>query len=161
MLIAFWMYQYACSDLDCLRMYRKGFRIWEGWLCRSFPANTAISYKCMQHLKVSLLICTRLTPQCSVASPHPHGFVNGPNEGWVPFSDLCSQQLWAVGLGGGKGKFYAAAFFSGSTSCFAFPASCLGWRLELLMKGLSEGLCTLLEMNMNMIGPHAGSNVYY
>lgn len=66
-----------------------------------------------------------------------------------------------MGLGGGKGKFYAAAFFSGSTGCFAFPASCLGRRLELLMKGLSEGLCTLLEMNMNMIGPHAGSNVYY
>lgn len=37
----------------------------------------------------------------------------------------------------------------------------LGQRLELWMKGLSEGLYTLLEINMSMIGPQAGSNGSY
>lgn len=31
-------------------------------------------------------------------------FLYGPYQGWVPFSDLYSQQLWAAGVGGGKAK---------------------------------------------------------
>lgn len=58
-------------------------------------------------------------------------------------------------------KVLCYCFFLREHRLLHLHTSCLDQRLELLMKELSEGLYSLPEMSINVIGPQAGSNVYY
>lgn len=142
MFFAFWKYQYPSLDLDCTEctectgralgfekdgcvgifLQTKLFLIsvlstWE-WVCWS-----AADWPCSA-------LWLHLT--------HP-GFSNGPGEGWVPFSDLSSQQLWALGLGGEKGKVLCCCLFLREHSLFYLSCIVPGSKIGVVDEGIEWG----------------------
>lgn len=68
-----------------------------------------------------------------------YGFLNGPGEGWVPFSDLFSQQLWALGLGEEKGKVLCCCLFLREQRLFCLCCIVPGLKTGVADKGIEWG----------------------
>lgn len=67
-----------------------------------------------------VVLQTDLAVLCGSTSPTQASLMVLVRDESSPFSDLSSQQLWALGLGGRKGRFYAAAFSQGAQTVLPF-----------------------------------------
>lgn len=68
-----------------------------------------------------------------------YGFINDPGEVWVPFSDLSSQQLWALGLGEEKGKVLCCCLFLREHRLFCFSCIVPGLKIGVVDEGIEWG----------------------